>query len=550
MESDVGAAGQIRRLFLRNECKSFFLHQFPAIYFLLPAIPQARDNTGQFRTFHVMLDDRRKCPPNRRLDSWKEIAAYFGRDERTVKRWEKERGLPIRRLPGARGGVYAFTDDLASWMETRSSGKPNPSSASLPVRQPQKAEVSESANPGVADSARSAERSADLTRRPARLERSTGEQGRRVGFLAVSVLVAAALTIALFVLVGRNHVLASRTATTNPGLKAAKVHQPNPKAQDLYLQGRYYWNKRTPADLNKALAYFQQAIAVDPEYAQAYVGLADCYNLLREYAVVPESEAYPKAIAAAKKAVELDDSLADAHNSLAFGTFYWLFDTTTAEREFRRAVSLNPECSLAHHWYATFLMALGRNQEAQQQIEIAQRLDSSSRSILADKGLIFYHSGRVDEAVSLLKELIEAEPSFMSPHRYLAEIYFELHRYPEYLTQATEAARLSKDEVELAILGDGARGFRSGGSQMMLESILRDEKRFYAEGRVSAYRLARTYSSLGHQREAITYLRIALDRRDSGLSGLLLDFPLLKLHDDPSYRELIAQVGLPSPKGS
>src|SRR6516162_5274984 len=116
--------------------------------------PQARDNSGQVRATHVMLEDRRKRPPNRRLDSWKEIAAYFGRDERTVKRWEKERGLPIRRLPGARGGVYAFTDDLASWMETRSSGKPNPSSASLPVRQPQKAEVSESANPGVADSAR------------------------------------------------------------------------------------------------------------------------------------------------------------------------------------------------------------------------------------------------------------------------------------------------------------------------------------------------------------------------------------------------------------
>ena len=187
-------------------------------------------------------------------------------------------------------------------------------------------------------------------------------------------------------------------------------------------------------------------------------------------------------------------------------------------------------------------MTLGRNQEAQQQIEIAQRLDSSSRSILADKGLIFYHSGRVDEALSLLQQLSEAEPSFMSPHRYLAEIYFELHRYPEYLTQATEAARLSKNEVELAILTDGAKAFRSGGSEMMMESILRAQKRFYSEGRVSAYRLARTYSLLGHQPEAIAYLRIAHDRRDSALSGLLVDFPLLKLHDDPSYRELIAQV--------
>src|SRR5215469_1748862 len=126
-----GKAGRIHRLFCLNECKSLSAHQLPALYFLSLAIPQARDNTGQFRTFHVMFDDRRKHPPDRRLDSWKEIAAYFGRDERTVKRWEKERGLPIRRLPGARGGVYAFTDDLACWMETRNSGKPNSSPASL-----------------------------------------------------------------------------------------------------------------------------------------------------------------------------------------------------------------------------------------------------------------------------------------------------------------------------------------------------------------------------------------------------------------------------------
>ena len=497
-----------------------------------------------------MLDDRRKRPPNRRLDSWKEIAAYFGRDERTVKRWEKERGLPIRRLPGAHGGVYAFTDDLARWMEARTSGGSHPSPAELPVSYQQQAEVFEPADPSLVDSGKNAERAADPTRLPVISQHTPMFGGRRVWLVAISLVAAAALAIAGFGFLGKKRALASRTATTDTGFKPTQVHQPNPNAQDLYLQGRYYWNKRTPESLNKALAYFHQAIAIDPNYAEAYVGLADCYNLLREYAVMPEAEAYPQAIAAAKKAIALDDSLADAHNSLAFGTFYWLFDAPTAEREFRRALSLNPNFPLAHHWYATFLMTLGRNKEALEQIELAQQLDSSSRSILADKGLILFHAGREDEGIALLKQLTETEPSFMSPHRYLADIYLVLHRYPEYLAQATEAARLSKDEVELAILEAGAKGFHSGGPQMMLDSMLGEQKKYYAEGRMSAYRLAETCSLLGRQHEAIGYLRIAHDRRDSALSGLLVDFPMLKLHNDPSYRELISQIGLPPLQGS
>jgi tetratricopeptide (TPR) repeat protein len=138
----------------------------------------------------------------------------------------------------------------------------------------------------------------------------------------------------------------------------------------------------------------------------------------------------------------------------------------------------------------------------------------------------------------------------MSPHRYLAEIYFELQKYPEYLTKATEAARLSQDEVELAILEAGAKGFRNGGPEMMLQSTLQEQKKYYAEGRISAYRLAQTYSLLGRQHEAIAYLRIAHDRRDSALSGLLVDFSIMKLHDDPAYRELVSQLGLPPRQGS
>ena len=133
------------------------------------------------------------------------------------------------------------------------------------------------------------------------------------------------------------------------------LHAANREAEEFYLKGRYYWEKRTPDSLNKAVDSFTQAIVHDPSYAPAYVGLADCYNLLREYTVMPASEAYPRALAAAKKAVELDDRSSEAHASFAFASFFGMWDAATADREFRRALELNPSNAIAHHWYATYL---------------------------------------------------------------------------------------------------------------------------------------------------------------------------------------------------
>src|SRR5271165_977652 len=271
-----------------------------------------------------MVEDRRRRGPNRRLDSWKEIASYFGRDERTVKRWEKERGLPVRRLPGARGGVYAHSDDLAQWMGDSiprirdivgggevSNAPPGDSSTVLqPSYAAQAVGVLEppiAPQPELTDAKPS--ELADA------IPRVTGNSGNTLRLLLASCLliVVIAGTILLF------HGHRIETPGNAAGTQASALgrhHTPTAKAQDLYLKGRYFWNKRTPADLEKAREYFTQAIAIDSEYAEAYVGLADSYNLLREYSAMPESEAYPRAIAAAKKAIELDPSLAEAHNSL------------------------------------------------------------------------------------------------------------------------------------------------------------------------------------------------------------------------------------------
>ena len=327
--------------------------------------------------------------------------------------------------------------------------------------------------------------------------------------------------------------------------EAADGANVDPEAQDLYLKGRYYWDKRTPDDLNKAVDFFTQASIRDPNYAQAYVGLADCYNLLREYAAMTPEEAYPRALAAAKTAVELDDSSAEAHNSLAFVTFYWNWDVAGAEREFRRALELNPTYVVAHHWYATFLMTIGRLPEALEQIDQAQRLDPASTSILADKALILSHQGHTDQATTLLKRLEVAQPTFFSTHQYLSDIYLANRDYANYLEQARKSAELSRDESQLAILHAAEQGFKSDGRHGMLENILGIQKKLNAEGRVPAFFVATTCAYLGNKAEALRYLQISKRLHEASFISIRSHQAFYSLHDDPSFRNLVLQAGLP-----
>jgi Tfp pilus assembly protein PilF len=322
-------------------------------------------------------------------------------------------------------------------------------------------------------------------------------------------------------------------------------HTTNPEARDFYLKGRYEWDKRTPESLNKAVDYFTQAIVRDPNYAQAYVGLADCYNLLREFSAMPPEEAYPRALAAARKAVELDDSSAQAHTSLAFATFYGSFDAAGAEREFRRALALNPSDARAHHWYATFLYAEARYPEALGQIEIAQQLDPASSAILADKGLILLYAGPREKGVVLLKQLESTEPAFLSTYRYLQDAALMNKDYSAYLEAGAKAARLLHDQRELAIVDAEEKGFARGQRQGMFESMLEEQKKRYAEGRLSAYDLSSTYGFLGNKPKALEYLQRAYGHHEFGLTSIRNNLAFEALHGDPAFRRLVVQVGLP-----
>ncbi len=459
----------------------------------------------------------------RRLDSWKEIASFFGRDERTVKRWEKEKGLPVHRMPENTGArVFAFTDELSRWMN-------NPDSNLKPLREPGPDERAQA----------SIESSTTSPPRP----------GRQ--WVYIVAVVAALVGIALLVAYRGRHSLVSgeTTAVDHAGaISAPKTTQAasvDPQARELYLTGQYYWDKRTPADLNKAVSYFSQAIDRDPKYAKAYVGLANCYSLLREFAAMPSEEAFPRALAAARKAVELDDFSAEAHNALALVTFYWNWDAPGAEREFRRSIQLDPSYVTAHHWYATFLMILGRSQEALEQIELAQQLDPASTPVLADKGLILYHKGDKDQAISLLKQLAVSQPAFFSTHQYLSAIYLDENDAPKYLEEAAKAAALSHDAGEAALVQEAQNGYRSGGEQGMLQSILRVKRKNFEQGTTPAFAVAETYARLKDTKESLHYLETSFHRHEVAFLTMRVHEPFFFLHADPVFRQLVEQAGLP-----
>jgi DNA-binding winged helix-turn-helix (wHTH) protein/tetratricopeptide (TPR) repeat protein len=331
----------------------------------------------------------------------------------------------------------------------------------------------------------------------------------------------------------------SRTAN------ASLHHSPNRQAKDLYLQGRYYWSRRNPDDLHKAVDFFTQAIVHDPGYADAYVGLADCYNLLREYSAMPASEAYPRALAAAAKAVELDPGSSQAHASLAFASFWGLWDAPTADREFRRAIELDPNNAIAHHWYAMTLDEICRFSQALAEIERAQALDPTSRSILADKAFILDTMNKQKDAIELLQQMEKADPAFISPHRYLKVIYLETGDYRDYLTEQKAEATLMNDPSTLQIANAAEKGFSAGGAQRMFESLLHERQTLFEQGKSDPFALAEAYALAGDKAGALKYLKIAFDQHAQNLPSIGNDRFLDSVRNDPTFRQIQTATKLP-----
>jgi TolB-like protein/DNA-binding winged helix-turn-helix (wHTH) protein/Tfp pilus assembly protein PilF len=317
----------------------------------------------------------------------------------------------------------------------------------------------------------------------------------------------------------------------------------NPEAYESYLKGRYFWNKRTADGLKAALAYFQQAIEEDPKYAQAYSGLADTYALLGDwqYAVMTPEQAFPKAKAAAIKALELDSTLGEAHNSLAFVLDAFDWDLDAAGKEFRRAIELDPGYANAHHWYAWHLSLLGRFDEAIAEMRKAENLDPLSLIINADVAELLVIAHRYDESIAQSRKTIEMDPNFALAHNQLAQAYLQKHMYGEAVAELRRAVQLSGGSP--TIIANLARACVASGQRSEAIKLLNDLKNRSSHGYSNGSEIATIYASLGDTDQAMNWLEKSYEERFN--PGVLLRPGFDPLRSDPRFQDLVHRVGLP-----
>ena len=321
------------------------------------------------------------------------------------------------------------------------------------------------------------------------------------------------------------HVLASRPTE-------------NPEAHQLYLKGRYFWNKRTAENLRKAIDYFQQAIDKDPTYALAYAGLADAHSLMPIYDGTPPKDDVPKALAAARKAVELDDSLAEAHTSLANALLFNV-QLAAAEPEFRRAIALNPNYATAHQWFGECVQGEGRLDDALTELQRAHELDPLSLIINASFGTSLGMVGRSDEAIEQLHKTIDMDPAFTVAYVMLGQVLEEKGDLKGAIA-AYEKARQLNPHAQLAPL---ACVYVRSGRKEDARKILNDMTNLSRQQYVPAYNLAVIHLALGDKEEAMRLLEKAYDDRAILLQGnfgsLKTDHRLDPLRGDPRFQRLL-----------
>jgi TolB-like protein/DNA-binding winged helix-turn-helix (wHTH) protein/Flp pilus assembly protein TadD len=331
------------------------------------------------------------------------------------------------------------------------------------------------------------------------------------------------------------------TPREQAALKSVKVV--NPEAYESYLKGRYFWNKRTADGLKVGLAYFNQAVEEDPSYAQAYSGLADTYALLGDwqYAVMTPAQAYPKAKAAALKAVELDKTLGEAHNSLAFVLDGFDWDLDSGGKEFRRAIELNPGYATAHHWYAWHLGLLGRYDEAIAEMRKAESLDPLSLIINADLAELLVIAHSYDESMRQSRKTIEMDPNFAMAHNQLGQAYLQQHVYEQAVVELQKAVQLSARSP--TCIANLARAYALSGRRKEAVKLLSDLKTSSTPGFSHASEIASIYVSLGDKDEAMNWLEKGYAERFN--PGVLIRPGFDPLRSDPRFRDLVQRTGLP-----
>jgi eukaryotic-like serine/threonine-protein kinase len=326
--------------------------------------------------------------------------------------------------------------------------------------------------------------------------------------------------------------------------RMAKTYTKNPEAYQDYLKGRYWWNKRSEEGLNKGLEYFQQAITKDPTYALAYTGLADCYSVLSDYGLVPPKEAFPKGKEVALKALSIDDTLAEAHTSLAYVKTSYDWDWSGAEREFQRGIELNPSYATAHHWHAVALMMMGRSEEAIAENKRALELDPLSLIINRTLGGVFYIARQYDQAIEQLRKTLELDPNFVLAHDQLGLAYLQKSMYKEGIAECEKELVISPgNTLVLATLGYAyAVGGRRAEAQKVLDQLNEMSKQKY----VPAVFVAQIYAGLREKDNAFAWLKKAYEDRSIGGSVVAtkVNPTFDPLRSDPRFADLLRRMNL------
>ncbi len=320
--------------------------------------------------------------------------------------------------------------------------------------------------------------------------------------------------------------------------KLAKTYTTNPEAYRLYLQGRFYWNKREEKEFRKAVEYYNQAIALDTNYALAYVGLADSYALLSSFGFMPPTEAIPKARDFARRALSLDDSLAEPHATLGYVSSQYNYDFAGAELELKRAIELNPNYAMAHQWYGEMLSYVGRYDEAAAEYRRALEIEPLSLPINWEYGRLLYNARRFDEALAQLKKTVELDPGFARAHRTLSEVYWFRGDYANAVEERAKFFDLiGQPQNGTLIRATFAKEGWPGFLRLLVaeNSPLRDSN--------NNWTFAKAYVGLGEKDKAFAELNKAYENRISSVVWFKVEPQLDPLRSDPRFQELLKKVG-------
>jgi eukaryotic-like serine/threonine-protein kinase len=333
------------------------------------------------------------------------------------------------------------------------------------------------------------------------------------------------------------------TVTPEEQQRLASTRSVNPRAYEDYLKGRFFMNKRTERGFREAITYFKQALEEDPTYAAAYVGLADTYNLLGIYNLLSPDDSYPKAKAAAQKALSIDKSVGEAHISLGYAAFLYDWDWELAEKEFRKGIELNPKDANAHRWYSEFLWGMGRFEEAMTEIRPAQRIDPLSLVTTLQVGVLDLSAGRYNPGVQEIKKALEMDPNFWKAHFTLGLAYMKKGMTVDSIRELEKADALSENNVRAAgALGIAyARAGRKADALKLLDNL----KGFSKRRNVGSYFVASINAALGQKTQALQWLQIAYVQRDTWLVFAKVDPSMNSLRSDPRFQAILRRMNFP-----